>query len=228
MNARILVLPATLFLMAGHARSAVVLTEGFDDITNLTAAGWSTINISTPVGSTTWFQGNDTVFPAQGGTVNSYIGANFNATTGSNTISSWLMTPVLDFSVPLDFSFWTRTVTASSFPDRLQVRLSTNGESDATSDFSSLLLEINPNLAQQGYPEAWTNYNININESGTGRIAFHYSVTNGGLSGANSNYIGIDTVSVNSITAVPETSNLLVLATLMTSGAFLRSRKTRR
>ena len=35
-------------------------------------------------GSTNWFQGNNTVFPAQSGAPNSYIGANFNNTTGAS------------------------------------------------------------------------------------------------------------------------------------------------
>src|SRR5204862_6521990 len=32
-------------------------------------------------------------FPAQAGSSTSYIGANFNNTTGTNTISNWLLTP---------------------------------------------------------------------------------------------------------------------------------------
>lgn len=209
--------------MTGHAQSAVLLTEGFDNITNLAAGGWSLINVSSPVGPETWFQGNASEFQAQSGAASSYIGANFRSTGGSiGTISNWLMTPVLDLSNPLDLDFWTRTLLRSSWPDRLEVRLSTNGASVATADFSALLLSINPNLAVGGYPEAWTNYSVNINESGTGRLAFRYFVTNGGSDGANSNYIGIDTVS---ITAIPETSNLLALGTFLMSGALLRIRK---
>ena len=48
-------------------------------------------------------------------------------------------------------SFYTRTVDAPTFPDRLQVRMSTNGASSnvgttATDvgDFTALLLDINP------------------------------------------------------------------------------------
>lgn len=84
------------------------------------------------------------------------------------------------------------------------MRLSTSGTSANTGttaadvgDFTTLLLSVNPTLAVGGYPEVWTRYEININHAGTGRIAFRYFVTNGGPSGSNSNYIGIDTVEVS-------------------------------
>jgi hypothetical protein len=89
--------------MTGHAQSAVLLTEGFDNITNLAAGGWSLINVSSPVGTRTWFQGNDGVFQAQSGAASSYIGANWASTGSIGTISNWLMTPVLDLSNPLDW-----------------------------------------------------------------------------------------------------------------------------
>ena len=54
-------------------------------------AGWASQNLSSPVGSTGWFQGNTGVFP--GNTPPGYIGANFNNTTGTNTISNWLFMP---------------------------------------------------------------------------------------------------------------------------------------
>src|SRR6185503_17575667 len=69
------------------------LSEGFVDITTLAGAGWVQTNHSTVVGTTNWFQGNSDVFPAQAGAPTSYIGANFNNTTGTNTISNWLLTP---------------------------------------------------------------------------------------------------------------------------------------
>ena len=62
-------------------------------------------------------------------------------------------------------------------------------------DFSILLLSINPELLQNVYPETWTEFVIgSVNAGGTGRIAFRYFVTNAGPTGANSNYIGIDSL----------------------------------
>ena len=180
------------------------LSEGFDDITTLTGAGWVQLNHSTTIGTTGWFQGNDAVFPAHQGTLpTSYIGANFNNTTGTNTISNWLLTPVVVLQTGRVMTFWTRTTDANPFPDRLQVRMSTNGASQnvgttATDvgDFTSLLLDIDPSYTVGVYPEVWTQFNVTITgilSPTAGRLAFRYFVENGGPTGANSNYIGIDT-----------------------------------
>ena len=56
-------------------------------------------------------------------------------------------------------------------------------------------MTINPSLVTGVYPTAWTQYTITISGLAaptSGRIAFRYFVTNGGPSGANSDYIGID------------------------------------
>jgi hypothetical protein len=184
--------------------AAQLLTEGFDDITTLPGAGWVLTNQSDPIGLTEWFQGNNIVFPAQAGDPTSYIAANQNNTTGAGTISNWLITPPLVMAGNSMLVFWTRVPDGSIFPDRLEVRLSTNGTSTNTGttatdvgDFNTLLLSVNPTLGVGGYPEVWTRYEMNINHAGNGRIAFRYFVTNAGPSGSNSNYIGIDTVEMS-------------------------------
>ncbi len=179
-------------------------TQGFEDITTLPGQGWFFQNNSAPLGVTDWFQGNDTVFPAHAGAPTAYIGANFNNTAGTGTISNWMLTPELNLSNGDTISFWTRTSAGSIWPDRVELRLSTNGASTnvgtlATDvgDFTTLLLSVNPTLVSGGYPEAWTQYSATlagIPSGATGRIAWRYYVTGGGPSGSNSNYIGIDTV----------------------------------
>src|SRR5437868_13139712 len=104
-------------------------------------------------------------------------------------------------------TFYTRTVDAPMFPDRLQVRMSTNGGSSnvgttATDvgDFTTLLLDINPNYTTTGYPSVWTQFTVTVTgvpSFTTGRLAFRYFVENGGPTGANSDYIGIDTFQFN-------------------------------
>jgi hypothetical protein len=180
------------------------IAENFDNVGDLPARGWFRQNNSVPVGLS-WHQGNPNHFPAQSGAPNSFIEAGFGSTSGANTISNWLLTPIRTFSNGDVIKFWTRTVTENPFPDRLQVRMSTNGASidvgtgpNAVGDFTTLLLTINPNLEVGGYPEVWTQYTITL--SGlpgptSGRIAFRYFVTDGGPMGDNSNYIGIDTFS---------------------------------
>ncbi len=201
------------------------ITEGFDDITTLPTAGWATQNNSSPVGTTTWFQGNATVFPSQAGAATAYIGANFNNTSGSGTISNWLMTPNRTFNNGDTISFWTRTVTGGTFPDRLQVRLSTAGASTnvgtgatGIGDFTTLLLDINPTYNTGGgtppanYPDVWTQVTLTL--SGlpgptSGRIGFRYFVEDGGPAGNNSNFIGIDTFTYTPAGPVANTQHVL-------------------
>jgi hypothetical protein len=213
-------------VLAAVPAAAQSFSEGFDDVTTLAPAGWAYDNNSTTVGTTGWpplptkpaargfgeYQGVDTVFPAHSGATTSYNADNYNATTGAGTISDWLMTPAVTMMNGDTLSFWTRTSTSSPYPDRLQVRLSTNGASvncgtlpEDVGDFTTLLVDINPTLAVGGYPETWTQYTLTL--SGltgvqTGRFAFRYYVTDGGPSGANSNYIGVDTLVFTSATPV--------------------------
>ena len=69
------------------------LTSARASTTSPCLPGWFFQNNSAPLGLTDWFQGNDTVFPAQAGAATAYIGANFNNTSGVGTISNWLLTP---------------------------------------------------------------------------------------------------------------------------------------
>lgn len=160
------------------------------------------------------------IFTAQTGTGNSYIACSFQSVAGANTISNWMLTPQITLNNGDQFKFWTRkpTPAPNDFPDRMQVRLSTNGASTnvgvtntSVGDFTTLLLDINPTLVVGGYPLVWTQFTITI--SGlpgptNGRVAFRYFVTNGGPGGANSDYIGVDTFQY--IAAVPTAANVSV------------------
>jgi subtilisin-like proprotein convertase family protein len=175
-----------------------LINEQFDG--TIPPAGWPVQNLSNPIGLTGWSQTNSLVFPPQSGV--GFASANFNNTAGTGTISNWMFTPNVTLKNGDKFSFWTRTTTGT-FPDRLQLRQSTNGTSvnvgttDASvGDFSTLLLDINPNLTATGYPTAWTQFTVTIAgvpAAGiSGRLAFRYFVTGGGPTGANSDFIGID------------------------------------
>jgi len=179
-------------------------TEGFDDITQLTANGWSQQNLSGQPGSTNWFRpADDNPFYAYDGAPDAYLAANYNNAVGSSGISNWLMTPVLDFGSGATLTFYTRTTTPGPliFPDRLEVRLSTNGASTnagqtqvSVGDFTTLKLSINPDLTKNVYPTIWTQYPItDLPHHGQGRIAFRYFI-DGNTLGYNADYIGIDRV----------------------------------
>ncbi|MGI8950815.1 MAG: choice-of-anchor J domain-containing protein [Chitinophagaceae bacterium] len=196
----------SLFLCASNINAQLpTLYEGFDSVP---PPGWVVINHSHLRGTTSWFQGSPVVFPSHSGDSSSYAGANFNNTKAVGTISDWLISPVLILRNGAVLKFWTRTVAGSTFPDRLEVRVSISDTSTAVGigsmqegNFARLIRSINPNLKKHGYPEQWTEYVDTINnlpgkkDTALGRIAFRYFVINAGALGTNSNYIGLDDVS---------------------------------
>jgi uncharacterized protein (TIGR03382 family) len=199
---------AALTLLTLGRPAAADVSEGFDDVAGLAADGWSLQNLSSPIGTVpTWIEGTGG-FASHSGDDSSQIVGNYNNVAGAGTISNWLLTPETALVNGTRISFWTRTVSAPSFPDRLEVRLSTAGASTnvgatATSvgDFTSLLLTVNPTLTTSGYPNVWTRYEMTVSGLAaptTGRVAFRYFVTNGGPNGINSDNIGIDDVLVTS------------------------------
>jgi hypothetical protein len=186
-------------------------TEDFDTVANLYNKGWVFVNNSKPLGAATWQQGiwasgklGPEGFPAHSYTAagDEYISAGFQLGNDVATISSWMITPAIEIKNGDKFSFYTRTVAGSLWPDRMQVRLNpTDNSADvgntATSigKFTTLIVDINETLAVKGYPEAWKKFDLTISGLPTPakrRIAFRYFVTDGGTSGINSNYIGVD------------------------------------
>jgi len=188
------------------------LREEFADVTSLPAQGWIIQNQSSPIGSTSWFQGNNT-FAAFSGSANEYIAASFTSVGGAGTISNWLILPATPGLIQ-NLSFYTRTVVPGTgspeFPDRLEVRFSpTGGTSVGTAatdvgDFTTLLGAVNPNLDMNVYPTAWTQFNFTVNAQG--RLALRYFVTDvdpNSTTSGNGNFIGLDQVVVNTDTAPP-------------------------
>ncbi len=202
-----------LLSVSAFAHAATLLSEGFDNISTLPGSGWVLINNSAPPGTTGWFQGDPNVFSSQAGAPNAYIAANFNNADFGGNISNWLITPTLTLDNGVILDFFTRTELQSGIADRLEVRMSLSGAStnvgssdSSVGDFSTLLLTINPALAPNGYPQAWTEFALTLSGLGgptSGRLAFRYTVPD---TSANADYIGIDTVSVTG--AVPEPSTI--------------------
>lgn len=205
-----------------QVQAAILLQEGFDDITTLSGSGWVMTNNSASVGATDWFQGNAAVFPSQAGTGTSYIAANFlNASFGGN-ISNWLISPVVTLDDGDTIEFYTRTDIGASFADRLELRLSANGASadvgttdTSVGDFTTALLTINPSLntGSGSYPDDWTLFSATISGLGAStlaRFAFRYDVPDTSVNG---NYIGIDSVAVTeaATSPVPEPATLALL-----------------
>jgi len=184
-----------------------VFDEGFDDITQLASSNWAIANRSEPRGNDSWFQGVSVQaggpFDSYDGSPNSFISANFNSAQGNDaTISSWLASPSVFFGPRAAVSFYTRSSSGTPrYADRIEVRLCSTmpcylPDDAGVGSYTTLLGSVNPNLVADGYPDTWTKLEFTNAEgipySGEGRVAIRYYVTDAGMSGANSNIIGVD------------------------------------
>jgi hypothetical protein len=222
----------TLALLAGSALStqaAVLLTEGFNDITDLGGKGWVQTNNSAPLGSTGWFQGNSGIFEAASGAPPAYIAANFNNSDPlSGTVSNWLITPVVNIANGTSMSFALRLL-GETFLDTVEVYYSTSGGS---ADIGSTSSSIGVFSLLQTYASDtdtdWVNEIVTLSGLGgptTGRFAFRYVVADTFDAG---NYIGIDTVSIEDnagVSVVPEPGSLVLLGLGLLGVAAIRKYK---
>ena len=197
--------------LTGFANGQNLISEGFDTYANLAGLGWTATNQSTPLGASVWAQGGGTAFTGggQSGGATSFTLCNFNSTTGTGTISNWLISPVVSLQNGDVISFYTRTGgTVVQYPDRLELRIGTNGAATvlpsggaaSVGGFTTLALTVNPALTLTDYPLVWTQYSYTVSGLAgptNSRIAFRYYVTDGGPTGDNSNIIGVDTFSVD-------------------------------
>jgi photosystem II stability/assembly factor-like uncharacterized protein len=171
-----------------------VYTDNFDganDTAALRSRGYKFYNVSTPVGASWWFQGNATVFNAFNGPTTGYVASNFNATTGAGNISVWLVLPKVSGGTLAGDSlyFYQRSPAASTFPDSIRVYYSTSDSTvgGAWTELGRFKTNVT-NWEKKGFraPTA----------SANGRFAIVYSVVSGGPSGANSDFIGIDALTI--------------------------------
>lgn len=213
---------AAVLCLGALAAQAQQLTEGWESATF--PAGddgpWLVRNQSTTIGTNAQCWNRFTTTPWAPHTGVGHAGANFNCTSGTNTISGWLiskqMTNLQNGNV---VSFWTRKASPDTFPDRLQLRLcldtspdscgaagSTGATSTDVGSFTTLLVDVNPTLVTGVYPTVFTQFMATLSGlpagPNAGRIAFRYFVTNGGPSGANSDIMSIDDIGVTNTVPV--------------------------
>jgi len=203
-------LVVAIMLPSFHAvRAGVPCVEDFGDVGSLTTRGWTIFNDSQPVGKTSWHQGDWAIFPAQDGDADSYAAADKDVTWGApSLISAWLVTPEMNFG-PNEYSAKLLDFYARAQPEavnRLVVRQCaiTAAETcdvpgDGLGGFTTVLVDINPNMVPNGFPSAWTEYYATPADgllvAGHGRIAFHYYVFSQ-PDGSNGSYVGVDSVGI--------------------------------
>jgi hypothetical protein len=168
-------------------KDVVILQENMDNVANLISTGW-VFNDVDGAGTTTYFQGNNTVFESYNGASNSYFGENYNGAFGGGLlIDQWLITPAVTSYRETTFSFWTRA-TGGTYKDHIYIYYSPTGSTNLA---DMVLL-----MGRTEVPSAWTQFSETVTANGPVRFAIRYYETNGGLMGVDSDYLGIDAVQI--------------------------------
>lgn len=161
-----------------------VFVERFDGA--FPPAGWTTVNRDAGGSTGPWEQGDPTRFPALEGPDAGFAGDEYTTSNGLY-IDDYLITPntgtALDPGAVDSLVFYARSYD-SPYPDSLEIRVSTTGAD--TADFTILLDYIE--VPKTG----WTRYAYEVPLATSRFIAFRYLIYNGGSSGDNSVYLGID------------------------------------
>jgi hypothetical protein len=170
--------------------STVVFEEDFESAYGFPPAGWKTVNADGGGSTGPWFAGNISVLTAL--SRDSYAAANYQ---GANElyIDEWLISPAISALSSQDtLLFWHRSPDDSPWYDSIEVRISTSDT--AIGSFTTLVDYFKTSTdgwAQNRYPLG--NYIENGNPI---YIAFRYLIYDGGSSGMNSDYVGIDLVRI--------------------------------
>jgi len=168
--------------------------NGANDTNALRSRGYLIYQESQPVGSSFWFQGNPAVFTAFNGPTSGYVGANYNATSGVGQIDVWLVMPRITgggLIVGDSLYFYSRSPLNSIYPDSIRVMYSTTDSTPSGTWTELERFKVNTDSSGwqlKGFRAPTANANA--------RFAIRYNVADGGPSGTNSNYIGIDAISI--------------------------------
>ncbi|MDQ3022162.1 MAG: choice-of-anchor J domain-containing protein [Bacteroidota bacterium] len=187
--------------------------DGANDTTALKARGYKVFYRSggAQVGAT-WFQGNPAVFPAFNGPLDGYVAANFQVVSGTNNIDNWLILPRVNTGANDSLFFYSRAPGGSTFPDSIRVMYSTVGDSVPEAASWVELGRFKVNTA-----DVWELRGFKPTAAGANaRFAIRYKVVNGGPTGANSDFIGIDALTIGAqppppLVDIVEVSNVYAL-----------------
>ncbi|MCX6163027.1 MAG: choice-of-anchor J domain-containing protein, partial [Ignavibacteriae bacterium] len=197
-----------------------IFTDNFDaanDTTSLKARGYKPYYRGTGAQGTiaTWYQGQIAVFNAFNGPDTGYVAANYSVVTGANNIDSWLVLPRVTGGLLATDSlfFYERSATGSTYPDSVRVMYSANDSvpEGSWTELGRFKTNTTTGWQRHGFKAAAASAN--------GRFAIRYCVVNGGPSGANSDYMGIDALTIER-TAAPTVPQYYNFNTTIGSNAF--------
>jgi len=170
--------------------------NGANDTTSLKNRGYKVYYRGTgPQGLTaTWYQGIGSVFPPYNGPPSGYVAANYNVVTEINDIDNWLVLPGLNIDKGDTLSFYSRSpdLLRGGPSDSITVSFSSIGDSIPEATSWVTLDDFEVNISD------WELKNFIAPSGGTNaRFAIRYKVVEGGPYGINSQYIGIDMITVH-------------------------------
>ncbi|MBT8379818.1 MAG: choice-of-anchor J domain-containing protein [Ignavibacteria bacterium] len=158
--------------------------NGVNSVAGLEARGWVILNEDGGGTQPPFAQGDPVVFAAYEGPDTGYTFTNYQGANGF-LIDQWLISPEIAVSSGDTLKFWHRSPDANPFDDSIYVRYATNagitpGDFDQT--WGRYL------VSETG----WAQWVGTFNHTGNIRFAIQYYITDGGPSGNNSNYVGLD------------------------------------
>jgi hypothetical protein len=194
--------------------AVTLIEEGFDNIASL-ADVWSLVNQSTAGGLTaTFFQGSTAVFDAQAGAANSYIASNYEVAAPGGTVSNWLVTPSFSTEVAGSVSFWLRGDPFEGTQDVVKYGFIDVAPSGTAAGTFASSTTVTANTA------GWQQITVSFAAGGAGSVG-RFGWEHGNVA---ANYIGIDSVLITNVSAVPEPAESLLLS-LGLLGVFLMRRR---
>jgi len=152
-------------------------TEEFEDFSAMLTKGWYMVEYSQvdTLGTTAWTPGiyggtktdtNFYGFYAYSFQISPYEYAYSYVPVANNatSVSSWMLSPVLQAKNGDSISFYTRGDTTGIYTNRMQVLMDTLGsvnvghELNSVGGYTTMLFDINPTQAAGGYPTTWKKY----------------------------------------------------------------------
>ncbi len=179
--------------------------DGANDTTSLKNRGYKVYYRGGGIQGTapTWFQGG--VFPSFNGPTTGYVAADFQVVNAINNIDSWLVLPKNNIATGDSLVFYSRSDLGSTYPDSIRVMYSALGDSVPEADWTEL------GRFKAITTGSWLRKAFGAPIAGAGgRFAIRYNVVNGGPSGTNSNYIGIDALTIESSVFVNDISSFTI------------------
>jgi len=166
--------------------------DGANDTASLKSRGYKVYRNGTFSGTPStnfWFTGNTGVFAPQTGA--GYLGSDFQSAGEAGNIDNWLVLPQKNILTGDSLFFGSRSPIGSTYPDSIRVLYSASGDSTTSGTFTEL------SRFKTTTAGVWERRGFRAPSAGANaRFVIRYSVVNGGLNGSNSDYIGIDELTI--------------------------------